>query len=82
MYYKLCFLVRRTSSKLKTELCFWGEVFEFTGLPHVGVITVDVYREPDRKPRKRDKRFLVGKNNSLTELWNWTLARFLGARLV
>lgn len=54
------FVFTRTSSKLKTELCFWGEVFEFPALPHINVITVDVYREPDRKPRKRDKRFLVG----------------------
>ena len=68
-YYYICnnlyhfkiniFSFYRTSSKLKTDLCFWGEVFEFSGLPHVNVITVDVYREPDRKPRKRDKRFLV-----------------------
>ncbi|OWR54434.1 synaptic ras GTPase activating protein [Danaus plexippus plexippus] len=50
----------RSSSKLKTELCFWGEVYEFCSLPPVRYINVNVYREPERRPRKRDKHALVG----------------------
>jgi RAS protein activator-like 2 len=51
----------RSSSKLKTELCFWGEVYEFSGLPPTRAIHVNVYREPERRARKRDKHALVGK---------------------
>lgn len=50
----------RSSSKLKTELCFWGEVYEFSGLPAVSTIHVNVYKEPERRARKRDKHALVG----------------------
>ncbi|XP_026323924.1 probable Ras GTPase-activating protein isoform X5 [Hyposmocoma kahamanoa] len=53
-------LYARSSSKLKSELCFWGEVYEFSGLPAVGNIHVNVYREPERRARKRDKHALVG----------------------
>lgn len=53
-------LYARSSSKLKTELCFWGEVYEFSGLPAVRAIHVNVYREPERRSRKRDKHALVG----------------------
>ncbi|XP_026728635.1 probable Ras GTPase-activating protein isoform X2 [Trichoplusia ni] len=53
-------LYARSSSKLKTELCFWGEVYEFGNLPAVGAIHVNVYREPERRSRKRDKHALVG----------------------
>ncbi|CAG9783191.1 unnamed protein product [Diatraea saccharalis] len=53
-------LYARSSSKLKTELCFWGEVYEFSGLPPTRVILVNVYREPERRSRKRDKHALVG----------------------
>ncbi|XP_048481849.1 ras GTPase-activating protein raskol isoform X1 [Plutella xylostella] len=53
-------LYARSSSKLKTELCFWGEVYEFTGLPATQAIVVNVYREPERRARKRDKHALVG----------------------
>ncbi|XP_047534743.1 ras GTPase-activating protein raskol isoform X5 [Vanessa atalanta] len=47
-------LYARSSSKLKTELCFWGEVYEFSALPAVRAIHVNVYREPERRARKRD----------------------------
>ncbi|XP_061715396.1 ras GTPase-activating protein raskol isoform X2 [Cydia pomonella] len=53
-------LYARSSSKLKSELCFWGEVYEFTGLQAVRAINVNVYREPERRSRKRDKHALVG----------------------
>ncbi|XP_050351278.1 ras GTPase-activating protein raskol isoform X2 [Nymphalis io] len=53
-------LYARSSSKLKTELCFWGEVYEFSALPAVRAIHVNVYREPERRARKRDKHALVG----------------------
>ena len=55
-------LYARTSSKAKTELCFWGEQFEFNNLPTVESIQVNLYREPDKK-RKKDKNVLVGKWN-------------------
>ncbi|XP_022130711.2 ras GTPase-activating protein raskol isoform X3 [Pieris rapae] len=53
-------LYARSSSKLKSELCFWGEVYEFSALPAVRAIHVNVYREPERRSRKRDKHALVG----------------------
>ncbi|XP_073967665.1 ras GTPase-activating protein raskol isoform X4 [Choristoneura fumiferana] len=53
-------LYAKSSSKLKSELCFWGEVYEFTGLQAVHAINVNVYREPERRSRKRDKHALVG----------------------
>ncbi|XP_060834528.1 ras GTPase-activating protein raskol-like isoform X2 [Rhopalosiphum padi] len=52
-------LFARTSSKQKSELCFWGEHFDFTSLPDVNVINVHLYREGERK-KKKDKSFLVG----------------------
>lgn len=52
-------LFARTSSKQKSELCFWGEHFDFTSLPQVNVINVHLYREGERK-KKKDKSFLVG----------------------
>ena len=53
-------LYARTSSKTKSEMCFWGEQFEFSNLPNVSSITVSLYREGDKKKRK-DKNSLVGK---------------------
>ncbi|KAI5642425.1 GTPase-activator protein for ras-like GTPase domain-containing protein [Phthorimaea operculella] len=53
-------LYARSSSKLKTELCFWGEVYEFSNLQSIKTINVNVYREPERRARKRDKHALVG----------------------
>jgi RAS protein activator-like 2 len=52
-------LYGRTSVKLKTELLFWGEYFDFPDVPDINVITVNVYREGDKK-KKRDKHVLVG----------------------
>ena len=52
-------LYGRTSVKLKTELLFWGEYFDFPDIPDINVIHVNVYRECEKK-KKRDKHQLVG----------------------
>lgn len=52
-------LYGRTSVKLRTELLFWGEYFDFPDVPDINVITVNVYREGEKK-KKRDKHHLVG----------------------
>ncbi|XP_074653914.1 disabled homolog 2-interacting protein-like isoform X2 [Tubulanus polymorphus] len=52
-------LYARTSSKTKGDMLFWGEQFDFSNLPSVDVITVNLYREPDKK-RKKEKNVLVG----------------------
>ncbi|KAJ8673025.1 hypothetical protein QAD02_004286, partial [Eretmocerus hayati] len=70
-------LYARTTAKLKADLCFWGERFDFHHLPAVNTIQVNLYREADRK-KKRDKNVLVGSVNIpvhnvtsryLTEKW-------------
>ncbi|XP_063972503.1 ras GTPase-activating protein raskol isoform X4 [Diachasmimorpha longicaudata] len=70
-------LYARTTAKLKTELCFWGEHFDFHLLPSVNTIQVNLYREADRK-KKRDKNVLIGSvsipvqnvtSRYLTEKW-------------
>lgn len=53
-------LYARTTAKLKADLCFWGERFDFHHLPAVNTIQVNLYREADRK-KKRDKNVLIGK---------------------
>ncbi|CAL4060278.1 unnamed protein product [Meganyctiphanes norvegica] len=52
-------LYSRTSSKSKSDMCFWGEQFEFQSLPPVETISVALYREPEKK-RKKEKNILVG----------------------
>ncbi|XP_058167202.1 ras GTPase-activating protein raskol [Anopheles ziemanni] len=52
-------LYGRTSVKLRTDLLFWGEYFDFPDVPELNVITVNVFREADKK-KKRDKHVLVG----------------------
>ncbi|XP_063696053.1 ras GTPase-activating protein raskol isoform X3 [Culicoides brevitarsis] len=52
-------LYGRTSVKLRTELLFWGEYFDFPDVPDINVITVNVFREGEKK-KKRDKHVLVG----------------------
>ncbi|XP_043276483.1 disabled homolog 2-interacting protein isoform X4 [Venturia canescens] len=70
-------LYARTTAKVKTELCFWGEHFDFHHLPSVNTIQVNLYREADRK-KKRDKNVLIGSvsipvhnvtSRYLTEKW-------------
>ncbi|XP_058065719.1 ras GTPase-activating protein raskol [Anopheles bellator] len=52
-------LYGRTSAKLRTDLLFWGEFFDFLDVPELTTITVNVYREGE-KNKKRDKHILVG----------------------
>ncbi|XP_037917634.1 ras GTPase-activating protein raskol isoform X4 [Hermetia illucens] len=52
-------LYGRTSVKLQTDLLFWGEYFDFPDIPEINVITVNVFREIEKK-KKRDKHSLVG----------------------
>ncbi|XP_049295254.1 ras GTPase-activating protein raskol isoform X1 [Anopheles funestus] len=52
-------LYGRTSVKLRADLLFWGEFFDFPDVPGANTITVNVFREADKK-KKRDKHVLVG----------------------
>lgn len=52
-------LYGRTSVKLRTDLLFWGEHFDFPDIPELNVIYVNVFRECEKK-KKRDKHQLVG----------------------
>ncbi|XP_052894223.1 ras GTPase-activating protein raskol isoform X2 [Anopheles moucheti] len=52
-------LYGRTSVKLRADLLFWGEFFDFPDVPGASNITVNVFREADKK-KKRDKHVLVG----------------------
>ncbi|XP_023304191.2 ras GTPase-activating protein raskol isoform X2 [Lucilia cuprina] len=52
-------LYGRTSVKLQTDLLFWGEYFDFPDIPDINVITVNVFREVEKK-KKRDKHMFVG----------------------
>ncbi|XP_070176912.1 ras GTPase-activating protein nGAP-like isoform X3 [Littorina saxatilis] len=51
-------LYARTSSKLMADMLFWGEHFEFRDLPVVETITVNMFREADKK-KKKDRNALV-----------------------
>lgn len=52
-------LYGRTSIKLRSDLLFWGEYFDFPDIPDINVITVNVFREGDKK-KKREKHTLIG----------------------
>ncbi|XP_005100932.2 disabled homolog 2-interacting protein, partial [Aplysia californica] len=52
-------LYAQTSVKTMTDMLFWGEHFEFKNLPVVDIITVNLYREADKK-KKKDKNTLIG----------------------
>lgn len=44
----------RSSSKPMIDTCFWGEHFEFSKVPEIETISVNLYRESETK-RKRNK---------------------------
>ncbi|CAH2311300.1 ras GTPase-activating nGAP isoform X1 [Pelobates cultripes] len=52
-------LFARTTSKTKADNIFWGEHFEFYGLPSLHNITVHIYKDVDKK-KKKDKNNYVG----------------------
>lgn len=55
-------LYARTTTKTRMEGLFWGEYFDFSGLPPVHSITVHVYRDVSdvQKKKKKDKNNYVG----------------------
>ncbi|GFO49047.1 ras GTPase-activating protein ngap-like isoform x9 [Plakobranchus ocellatus] len=68
-------LYAQTSAKTMTDMLFWGEHFEFKNLPVVETITINLYREADKKKKNKDKTLLIGYiNMSLAELKNRELA--------
>ncbi|XP_076315428.1 ras GTPase-activating protein raskol-like [Tachypleus tridentatus] len=44
----------RSSSKPMVDTCFWGEHFEFSKVPEIETISINLYRESETK-RKRNK---------------------------
>ncbi|XP_042319744.1 ras GTPase-activating protein nGAP isoform X3 [Sceloporus undulatus] len=52
-------LFARTTSKTKADNIFWGEHFEFSGLPPIHSITVHIYKDLEKK-KKKDKNNYVG----------------------
>ncbi|XP_054836092.1 ras GTPase-activating protein nGAP isoform X2 [Eublepharis macularius] len=52
-------LFARTTSKARADNIFWGEHFEFSGLPSIINITVHIYKDVEKK-KKKDKNNYVG----------------------
>ena len=66
-------LFARTTSKTKGDILFWGEHFEFSNLPNVQTVTVNIYRESgaDKKKKKnKTKNVLLGVINIPTSSLN------------
>lgn len=75
-------LFARTSSKQKSEMCFWGEQFEFGNLPSLETITIVLYREADKKRKKVTRTsilwniFLILKYTVMTNFWLFVMHIF------
>ncbi|XP_060088475.1 ras GTPase-activating protein nGAP isoform X8 [Heteronotia binoei] len=52
-------LFARTTRKTRADNIFWGEHFEFSGLPSILSITVHIYKDVEKK-KKKDKNNYVG----------------------
>ncbi|CAL4097158.1 unnamed protein product [Meganyctiphanes norvegica] len=52
-------LYARTSSKSKSDMCFWGEQFEFHNLPAINTISIALFKESEKK-RNKEKITEVG----------------------
>ena len=67
-------LFARTTSKQKGDILFWGEHFEFSNLPDVQTVSVNIYRESgaaDKKKKKnKSKNVLLGVINIPTSSLN------------
>ena len=51
---------KQVRSEQKTDTLFWGEQFEFAHLPPIDALTINVYKEPEKKKRK-EKNSMIGK---------------------
>jgi len=61
-------LYARTSSKQMADMLFWGEHFEFHKLPAIEKLTINIYREGDKK-KKKERNTVVGYVNlSVSEI--------------
>ncbi|CAJ0564143.1 unnamed protein product, partial [Mesorhabditis spiculigera] len=59
-------LYARTSAKPLMGICFWGQHFDFSMLPKVENLCINLYREADPK-KKKDRCTLIGYVNIKTE---------------
>ena len=51
----------KTGAKLKSDMCFWGESFDFENISsNISSINVHLYREGKNR-RRNDKNILIGK---------------------
>lgn len=51
-------LYARTTSKTRHDSLFWGECFDFSSLPAVHSITVHIYRDVDKKKKKKENNYV------------------------
>ncbi|XP_070602789.1 ras GTPase-activating protein nGAP isoform X4 [Erythrolamprus reginae] len=51
-------LVARTTSKSKADNIFWGEQFEFSGLPATYHITVHIYKDTEKKKKNYKNNYI------------------------
>eukprot|EP00794_Sanderia_malayensis_P015996 gene15996-17607_t len=53
-------LYGRTSTKLKTDILFWGEQFSFDDLPSIKSLSLYVFRENETKKKRKERSVFVG----------------------